>query len=210
MKQKIVFYSVVVVYIITVIMAMIINLNNNDQEALMMTLVAIITPWLIPTVFKLLKWQMSIEVKIVNITFIYLASLIGSGLNGYHYPYFDKIVHFFSGILASLLMISLFCLLKNKRKISDPGDYQILLLFTFSSNLAIALLWEFFEYLMLILFNNDCINHYTTGVHDSLTDMLCALVGGLIVIYCLINYYQRGKRSFVIDFYEHLYALNKK
>lgn len=176
----------------------------------MMTLVAIITPWLIPAVFKLLKWQMSIEVKIVNITFIYLSSLIGSGLNGYHYPYFDKIVHFFSGILASLLMISLFCLLKNKRKISDPGDYQILLLFTFSSNLAIALLWEFFEYLMLILFNNDCINHYTTGVHDSLTDMLCALVGGLIVIYCLINYYQRGKRSFVIDFYEHLYDFNKK
>ena len=47
--------------------------------------------------------------------------------------------------------------------------------------MAIALCWEFFEYAMLIFFNNDAINHYTQGVHDSMTDMLCATIAGLLL-----------------------------
>jgi len=35
--------------------------------------------------------------------------------------------------------------------------------------------------LMLVFFNHDCIRHYTSGVHDALTDMICAFLGGVVV-----------------------------
>ena len=57
----------------------------------------------------------------------------------------------------------------------------------YTSNMAVAQLWEFYEYVMLIFFKNDCINHYTQGVHDSNTDMLCATA----VSYTHLDVYKR-------------------
>ena len=74
--------------------------------------------------------------------------------------------------------------------------------------MAIALLWEFYEYSMLIFFNNDCINHYTTGVHDSITDMLCAFTAGLIITTLVVRYYKTGKKDFFISLYEKFYDMN--
>ena len=71
------------------------------------------------------------------------------------------------------------------------------------------MLWELYEYMMLILFNNDCINHYKTGVHDSMTDMLCALVAGIIVIILIHRYHKYEKSNFLLrlceNFYEQTY-----
>lgn len=74
--------------------------------------------------------------------------------------------------------------------------------------MAVAQLWEFYEYAMLIFFKNDCINHYTQGVHDSITDMLCAAVAGICLTVFLVLYYKNGRRSFFVNIYEKFYDRN--
>ena len=57
---------------------------------------------------------------------------------------------------------------------------------------------EFYEYFMLVVFQNDCIHHYDSGVHDSITDMLCAFVSGLYVTGQFHRWMKSGKEGFFV------------
>ena len=109
-----------------------------------MGFVALITPLLLPFIFYLFKLKATKAIYIINIIFMYFASLIGSCFNGYNLPFFDKILHFSSGIFASLLAVILFYVIKKEKKIIDHQEYKIFILFVFNTNLAIAMLWELF------------------------------------------------------------------
>ena len=144
----------------------------------------------------------------INLFFVYFASLIGSGFNGYQIPFFDKVLHFTSGIFISMLAIIIYWIIKKDRRISDEKEHRIFMLFVLNTNLAIAMLWELYEYMMLVLFNNDCINHYSTGVHDSMTDMICALIAGLIVLYAVNRYYKHKKNNCLVNVCINFYDKN--
>lgn len=198
------------IYVITLIGAFVYNFQIKNMQGVGMSVVAMLTPWIVPIAFKVLKLKATNEVYLLNVVFVYFASLIGSCLGGYTVPFFDKIVHFFSGILMSVVAMMMFSWIKQEEKIKDPKDVCILYLFINAANLAVAALWEFYEYFMLIFFNNDCINHYTTGVHDSITDMLCAFAGGLLITYLVFRYYKMGKKGFFIELHQNFYKHNNK
>lgn len=207
-SYKLVLQSCVIIYGLTAILGFYLNYTNNNYQALFMGVIALLTPWIIPALFMLFKLKATNEIYIINLVFVYFASLIGSCFNGYSLPFFDKALHFFSGIFASLLAIIIFCRIKREKKISNSQDYKIFIVFVGSINLAVAMLWELFEYMMLIFFNNDCINHYKTGVHDSMTDMLCAMFAGLYIIFLLHRYYKYGKNNFLLSLCENFYDNN--
>lgn len=200
----------IAIYVITSIIGFVYNFQIKNMTGVGMGLVALITPLILPLALKILKLKATNEIHILNVVFVYFASLIGSCLGGYIVPYFDKVVHFFSGILFSVMAVMLYSWIKQEEKIKDQKDIYVLYLFINNTNLAVAALWEFYEYFMLIFFNNDCINHYTTGVHDSITDMLCAFVGGLFIIYLVYRYYTKGKQNFFIELHQNFYRLNNK
>ena len=60
-------------------------------------------------------------------------------------------------------------------------------------NASVALLWEFYEYALLVFFQYDAIKHFSTGAHDTITDMLVAVIGGIILSLYLIHYDQVKK-----------------
>lgn len=184
------------------------NYQAHDLNGIMMGVVALITPILVPFAFRLLKWNMTFEVKVVNIIFMLFASVMGSCFHWYRFPYFDKVLHFSSGLFGTIVAILLFCIIKQQKKITDKQDYSIFLIFINAVNMCIALLWEFYEYAMLVLFNNDAINHFTTGVHDSITDMMCATVAGLLITVLVYRYNTTGKSNFFIRLYETMYDEN--
>lgn len=200
--------AVIVIYAITSVIGFISNYQAGNTQGIAMGVVALITPWLLPLAFKIFKLKATNEIYILNIIFVYFASLIGSCFHGYSIPFFDKIVHFFSGILISLIAVMIYSWLKQEAKIQDKKDISVLYLFINNTNLAIAALWEFYEYFMLIVFNNDCINHFTTGVHDSITDMLCAFIGGLIITYVFYQYYTKKKQNYFVDLCQNFYKTN--
>lgn len=198
----------ILIYAVTWLYAFWTNYQAADYQALGMGAVALLTPWLVVLLFKITHLKASDEIYLLNVIFVYFASLVGSCLGGYGLPFFDKVLHFSSGIFATLLAMMLFSWIKHTKKTNNPADTIIFYLFINTTNLAVAVLWEFYEYSMLIFFNNDCINHYTTGVHDSITDMLCAFAAGLLLTISVVRYFRHQKSNFFISLYEKFYDMN--
>jgi len=209
-KRSALIYKICIfIYIVTLMICFYYHYQNHNNYALNMGIVALFTPFLMPLAFYLLKWKMSDYIKIANIVFVYFASVIGSCAYGYSIPYFDKVVHFFSGLIASTIGIVIFQQIKHMKKINNKEDYYIFLIFINAINLSVAVLWEFYEYFMLVFFNNDCINHFKTGVHDSLTDMICAFAAGLFITYSVIRYYKTNHKGFFIQIADDIYDQNQ-
>lgn len=115
--------------------------------------------------------------KIEYIIYIYLTQVLGTTCQFYNFPYYDKIMHFLSGMI--FVMIGYIYLQKY------ISIQKILYLMINCVEMSIAFLWEIFEYCGLILFNYDASHHYTTGVHDTMQDMIISLIGGLIITYLI-------------------------
>lgn len=205
---KKVLYGLILIYIVTLAYGFYKNLQLGDMNAVGMGVVACLTPWIVPVIFRLCKLKPVYEIFIINVIFVYFASLIGSSFHGYSVLGFDKVLHFSSGLLLSMVAILLFMSIKHVCHIKNKEDYHLFLVFINVTNVAIAAFWEFYEYFMLIFFDNDCINHYTQGVHDSITDMLCAFVGGLIITYFVMRSYKTNKPNFVTSLCEKFYECN--
>lgn len=118
--------------------------------------------------------------KIEYILYIYMSQVLGTTCQFYTLPYYDKIMHFLSGMI--FVLISFIILQKYM------FDKKILYLFMNTIEMSVAFLWEVFEYSGLIFFHFDAMHHYTSGVHDTMQDMLISLFGGLIMTYIIDRY----------------------
>ncbi len=135
--------------------------------------ITITIPYILEKIFKI---KIDNKIKFVYIFFIFLAHFIGVILEVYNKIYcYDKIVHFLSGVLTSylsLLILSVFN--KDKNKLFN-SIYMII--FT----LAIAALWEMFEYTANIVFGGDAQKVILTGVNDTMQDIIVAFMGSILV-----------------------------
>lgn len=188
--------------------ALIHNIKIHDTYALMLVLVSVALPLIIFLVIHLLHIKVPITFYLVTLIFIFFASLVGSCLHGYAVPFYDKIVHFGSGLLASTIALIVFYHIRQSKTIKNKADYHLALVFINALNMSIALLWEYYEYAMLVFFNNDCIRHYATGIHDSMTDMLSATLAGLLFTRSFIHYHQTGKDHHLIKLANDIFILN--
>lgn len=208
-ELKKIWYLCNLIYLITWMIAMYQAITQQNLETLGMTIVAALTPLIVPMLFRICHFKPVYEIYLVSTIFTYFASLLGSSFHWYALAGFDKALHSVSGIIFVLTGALLFFHIRRSNVLST-SDYQLFLLFINTFNLAAALLWEFFEYAMLILFRNDCINHYTTGVHDAMTDCLCAFILGLFTTGMLVHRYRRKKPNIFTRFYESFYEQNTK
>lgn len=192
----------IIIYIVTLIYAVI------KGSRLQMCIIASILPFLLTVLKYKFHCKITYEIKIIYLVFIYFSSLIGSCLEGYELAYYDKIVHFFSGIIITMLGYLIYSFIKKDIIIQQSSDQKICYIFIMTFNISIALLWEFYEYAMLIFFQNDCIHHYTTGIHDSMTDMICACLGSLIILYQVVQYHRKNKKYYSIKVMHQFYNQN--
>ncbi|MEG0592903.1 MAG: hypothetical protein RR512_06280 [Coprobacillus sp.] len=199
---KYAYYLSIIIYLATLIYAFIINWQGKYMG---MCFVAIITPLIFPVILKLLKIKVPYEVLIINVVFIYFASLIGSCLGGYSTDYFDKFTHFASGIVICELGYMIY-----KYYIKTDVSMIFMVLVINAINMMVAALWELYEYALLVFVNNDAIRHYTTGVHDSMTDILVCLIGGILLTLYLIRYDSSEKDHFFVSLVRKTFELNKK
>lgn len=205
---KRIFYVCAMVYCITLVYSFYHNWMIQDLEALGMAVVAIFTPLIVPVLFKLFHFKPVYEIYIISTVFIYFASLIGSTFHWYAYRGFDKVLHFSSGLFATILAVILFFIIRKTNEILHKEDWHLMIVFVNAVNLAIAVIWELYEYAMLIFFNNDAINHYTQGVHDAMTDIICALVGGILMTLFMYRAHATKKENFFTNIYQKFYLLN--
>ena len=194
------FYLCIVIYVMTLIYAFIVNYHGKYFQ---MTFVACLTPFIVPIVMKIMKVKVPIEFYIINIIFVYFASLWGSCLGGYSTPYYDKFTHCASGVVISELVYIFY-----KHYFRDDKRKGLMLLFVNAVNAMIALFWEFYEYALLVFFQYDAIRN-VTGVHDTMTDMLVAVIGGLVLSLYLIRFDQSEDEHFFVALERKIHRLNK-
>lgn len=114
------------------------------------------------------------------VAYIYLTQVLGTTCGFYNLPYYDKFMHFLSG---AIFVIIAYIILKRYIK-----EKSLLLIMMNCVETAIAFLWEIFEYSGLLLFNYDASHHYTTGVHDTMQDMIFSFLAGLLITYIIYKF----------------------
>ena len=140
-------------------------------------------PWLI---HKILHYQMSDTLKFVYYLFTFACVMLGSVLNLYNIPetmWFDKVTHFISGFLTSIVALMLI----KYGKVSVKSKWFIPVYIVIFS-VGVAGWWEFFEYFMDMITGGDTQHVLTTGIDDSMGDMLVATLAS--IMFAIYYYYQ--------------------
>ena len=115
------------------------------------------------------KHKVDDKINLIYIIFIILAHFMGVILNLYDkILYYDKFVHFLFGMVSTYILINLINIKCKK-------------IIVINITMFLATMWEMYEYLCSILFKVDPQNNLTTGVHDTMQDLIVALIGSIIV-----------------------------
>lgn len=139
----------------------------------------IILTALVPTmVRKILHLKISYTMEFVYLLFIIFGHFIGSILGIYNeIPHYDKIMHTLSGVLTSFVAL---IVLNNINQYKFKNViFNIVFMIVFS--LAVAGIWEIFEFTSDILFQADAQRVAISGVNDTMLDMIVALFGSILV-----------------------------
>lgn len=138
---------------------------------------------LIPNIInKLFKIKISEASKMIYVIFIFLAHFLGSIINFYNtVPGYDTFAHILSGILIFFLGIEFLINIKKY----DKTNIYFNVLFIISLSFMIAGIWEIFEFTCDKLFSKDAQHVLTTGVNDTMKDMIVAVLGtsSMAIIY---------------------------
>ena len=191
MNKKIIF--IYFIYYVLLIFATIISIKYKYPNT-MIAPIAAVSCLILPILFKCFKLKITFNMYLLNILFVFISNVWGSMLDGYSIAYFDKILHFSSGILLTNLSFMIYILLISKINL-NKNEIYLCILFIHSLNMMIAELWEFIEFGGLIFLNNDAIHHYSSGVYDSMQDMLVAYIGGIIVSIFIYFDFKNKKKS---------------
>ncbi len=126
---------------------------------------------------KVFTYTMSEVLKFFYFAFIMVALICGSVLEWYFkIAWFDLFAHFLSGIVTSLVAL---IILKNTCHLSH-NNVLFTIFFILCVTLAVAGFWEFFEFFSDKIFGADAQFVATTGVDDTMTDMLIAFLGSIL------------------------------
>lgn len=130
---------------------------------------------LAPTILRKLKVNISDISEFVFIIFAFIGHFLGSIVALYNKIYWlDTFAHFLSGIVVSFFVLEFI----KKSKIKTNLFFDCLIIVGVSS--LIALSWEIFEFTCDNLFDKDAQKVLTTGVDDTMKDMIVALLGSLL------------------------------
>lgn len=185
------FYAVLAIVLLTI------NITDNNVYLAFLSLCALfflLIPHFIYKVFKIPK----IEFLTMSIyVFLFFSFEIGMVLEGYKIiPYYDKIVHTFSGIFFAFIGYILYCILKSDKKIT-LADQNLSVYTAFSTACTSSALWEIYEYLISILLGTDPQGVIITGISDTMLDIIvCCIGAGVFCIILEISFHKYGKVPF--------------
>lgn len=152
---------------------------------------------LLPKILRGFKIKIYDSEEFVYIMFVFLAYFLGSIIDLYHkISFYDTLMHFTSGILSSLLALDIL----KRENVIEKNNLFITLLFVLGFTFLISGLWEIFEFTTDKLFNKDAQNVFTTGVNDTMKDIICAFLACLFILLSYAYEKINNKKIMVINF----------
>ena len=197
MKKETLYRITQLVFILSSIYIMVkhLMLHNFSQAVLgPLSLLFLLIP---PIAEKILKIKLTIELKIMILLFSMFAFNFGTALYWYHrIGIYDMVMHFLSGIVFSLIGFCLYTAFDTENPVDRKKNWLLQLTYALFFSMFIAAIWEIGEYLGFVLFGNDTQHHLTTGVVDTMEDIIACFLGSILVCFDYFLYQIKNKSFF--------------
>jgi hypothetical protein len=129
------------------------------------------------------KGRVTPRIELIYYLFVFVALHLGINMDFYRtVPYFDKAVHFSSGIFSALAG---HYAIQHYKMSSAPAHFKAIFIVGFS--LGIAVLWEFFEFACDKFLGQSMQQLVSTGVDDTMYDLIVAFFGCLLGGFMIMN-----------------------
>ncbi|WP_087065967.1 hypothetical protein [Intestinibacillus massiliensis] len=183
-------------------------LTHGAQVYLVLMAVAgLLLPAVPKLIYKVFKLRPVYLFDIIFIVFAFVAVTFASVLGGYDMvPHLDKILHCASGFLFAVAGMLVYYYYKPGRR-KEASDAPVVSMFAAMFAMSSAVLWEIYEY-TLSQFGPDPQLVATTGVNDTMQDMIVCTIGGFITAYFCYRYLKHGKKELMMSLFETFYKEN--
>lgn len=199
-----------ILYFIFCISCSIFYFIKRDYKAAVYSLIIILSLFIPSIIYKIFKFTPIDSFSVSIIVYIFLAYNLGIIIDLYKTSvWYDKFVHFLAGYYFSIIGLGIFYFLKTNKTISYIADKNLATCFCLTFSMTIAVVWEFMEYSSFLLTDKDPQNHLTTGVHDTMHDLLICMLGSIIALFFIYNFYKTKKtKGPLIKTFYNFYTLN--
>lgn len=143
---------------------------------------------------KVLKIKLGNRLRFHIIIFMMLSFNFGIALSWYQKSFFyDKFVHLLSGVLFAIIGLCLYAMVKKSKNIYRKTDWLMQITYAVFFASFISVLWETMEFSNYLILGRDSQHHLTTGVFDTMGDLISSLIGSIILAIDYYFYIKRGK-----------------
>ena len=209
-REKTIFIAISILYLLTAIYTTIKHSVQHNTQFIFMGPVSLLFLLVIPVAEKAFRQKMGFHFRVFVLLFCYCAFCLGTGLRWYERTTgYDKIMHLISGLLFFCVGFMFYSAFTNKKPYSLTDDWFIQTTYAFFFSMAIAVVWEIYEYLCFVLVGHDAQHHLNTGVVDTMEDLIFCFLGSLVPAIFYAIYAKTNRRSIFIHLLESITPSDK-
>lgn len=157
---------------------------SGKYDRVLVTLSFFFVLWIPRIIRKIFKINIPDRLEFIYLIYVFGAHFLGSIVGLYSSVYwFDALIHFISGILASFVGLYVLCLFHKYKK----NELWFPIFFMVCFSVMVAGCWEFLEFFCDLILGGNVQHALDTGVRDTMEDMLVATLGSLLIV-CLYGY----------------------
>lgn len=202
---KIINNVLITAFVIFSIILTVYYLMNFNAYYLLLSAASFVMPFIPNLIYRVFRLTPAYAITIAARIFIFSAFHIGMAGKGYILmPFYDKIVHAFSGMIFALLGMIIFYALKHGHAV-DKKDLRLCTVFSFSFSMMIAAVWEIYEYIIGFVLKTDPQCVAATGVGDTMGDIIACLAGTIALCLFIIASFKTKKSGVILTAVSELY-----
>lgn len=162
------------------------------------------------------------EIQITIVVFLFAAMYLGE-LQDYYYRFWwwDTMLHLFAGLIFGLAGFFLVYVFNFDQRFKVTLSPLFLSMFAFCFSLMIGVFWEIFEFAMDQIFGmnmqkanlekniQEGLVHLTSGVEDTMWDLIADSIGAFIAAVIGYNYMKKERQSILIKLVHKTVDVNK-
>ncbi|MDL2232795.1 hypothetical protein LJC63_04350 [Ruminococcaceae bacterium OttesenSCG-928-L11] len=151
-----------------------------------------------PAAERLFRMRLGYPLKLWVLTFSYMGFSLGTALRWFdRFGPYDNINHFLSGILFTMIGFCLFARVREEKPVDRSRELLLQISYAFCFSMFVAVIWEIFEYTGFQLTGHDSQHTLTTGVNDTMEDIIACFLGSAVMALAYARSYGKGRYSWL-------------
>lgn len=178
------------------------NAVQSQWYYAILALGALLLPPVLSLFYRIIRRRRSYQLDLLVYLYVFLLYTLGIVLRLYSITsFYDKLAHTLSGTVIALFGLLLFHLL-SPEKTMECSRFPLAAVFVMAVVAAVAGIWEIWEFLISLVFHSDPQRVLTTGVTDTMLDIIVCIIGGIAFLPSLWLYMSRRKTFFLLSIFE--------